>query len=221
MENPNTENVSLINIIVKYLRHWKLFLIVFLLSFVPAILYLVFYPRTYEFVAGIQIQEDKETNMASMGLGGEVGGLMKSFGIGTSGGTVNIDDEMSILASNRIMRKVILDLGTNVEYRKPFSFYKFYDDTPLKLTVDSIDQQNIDEEYVFKVSVLSGNINVIASCKSLGKENFTFSSLPARVKLGDHQFTLDYNGYPDKNKSIKLKIKYIPASWAAEKLTKK
>ena len=47
MEN-NDEVIGLKGIIVRYLRHWKLFLIVFILSFIPAILYLVFYPRTYK-----------------------------------------------------------------------------------------------------------------------------------------------------------------------------
>ena len=100
MEN-NDEVIGLKGIIVRYLRHWKLFLIVFILSFIPAILYLVFYPRTYEFKTRIQIQEEQSLGGASLAMG-EAAGLMKSFGIGGgSAGSISIDDEMSIQTLQR------------------------------------------------------------------------------------------------------------------------
>ncbi|HCC52431.1 MAG TPA: tyrosine protein kinase, partial [Porphyromonadaceae bacterium] len=108
MENKNKETVGLKTIIVRYLHRWKLFLTVFVLSFIPAILYLTIMPRTYEITASVQLQAEKESSMASFGLG-EAAGLMKSFGVGSGGGSVKIDDEMAILTSNRMLRLMILD----------------------------------------------------------------------------------------------------------------
>lgn len=48
---------------------------------------MVIYPQTYEFVARIKIQEDKNLGSGgSMGLG-EAAGLMKSFGLGSISGS--------------------------------------------------------------------------------------------------------------------------------------
>ena len=217
MENKDKETISLKSIFVKYLRQWKLFLAAFIFSFIPAILYLTLYPRTFAIQASIQIQEDKESSMASFGLG-EAAGLMKSFGIGSGGGSVNIDDEMSILKSNRMLRLMILDLGLNVTYYEPYSFYKMYDDSPLKLTADPATMENLDDEYRFTVTASPGNIKVKAKSKFGGYEETTsYTSLPANIKMGNDEFVLDYNGNAS-GKSFKLKIICVPASWTAENL---
>ena len=54
MEVKDNETIGLKSIIVRYLLHWKLFLGVFLFSIIPAVLYLIYYPRTYEMMARIQ-----------------------------------------------------------------------------------------------------------------------------------------------------------------------
>lgn len=115
MEVKDNETIGLKSIIVRYLLHWKLFLGVFLFSIIPAVLYLIYYPRTYEMMARIQIQEDKDLGGGSFGLG-EAAGLMKSFGLGSvSGGVVNIDDELMTLTSNKMLRDMVLKLGVNVD----------------------------------------------------------------------------------------------------------
>jgi Uncharacterized protein involved in exopolysaccharide biosynthesis len=221
MENKDKETIDLKSIFVKYLRHWKLFLAAFIFSFLPAILYLMFYPKTYAIQASIQLQENSETSLASIGLG-EASGLMKSFGIGGGGGSVNIDDEMSILTSNRMLRLMILDLGVNVVYHEPFSFYYMYHDSPLKLTADPSAMENLDDEYRFTVSVAPGNIKVKAKNKSGEyKETYSFTSLPAKIKIANEEFVLDFNGNTASEKSFKLKIICTPASWIAENLSDK
>ena len=66
----DSETISLKKIIVDYLYHWKVFLVAACISLVCAILYMVIYPQTYEFVARIKIQEDKNLGSGgSMGLG--------------------------------------------------------------------------------------------------------------------------------------------------------
>ncbi|MDR0743434.1 MAG: tyrosine protein kinase, partial [Tannerella sp.] len=220
MENKDKETIGLKRILVRYLFHWKLFLAVFIFSFIPAILYLTLYPRTYEFMAGIQLQEEKESSMSSFALG-EAAGLMKSFGIGAGGGgSVNIDDEMAILTSNRMLRFMILDLGLNVLYSNPYSFYYMYKDAPLRLTVDSMTMAHLQDEYKFTVSVAPGHIKVKAKSRFGGfNQTFTYSSLPADIKIGTEVFTLDFNHNGAQQKGeFKLKIRCVPASWMAEDL---
>jgi uncharacterized protein involved in exopolysaccharide biosynthesis len=217
MENKDTETIGLKEIMVRYIRRWKLFLYAFLFSFLPAILYLAFYPRTYEFIARVQIQEDSEINTASLGLGGEAAGLMKSFGIGGGGAGISIDDEIAILSSNQLLSQMILDLGLNVEYTKPFSFYKMYHEAPLKLIPDPASTAAVDDEYEFTVSVAKGKVKVKAKSRLGGHQaKLTYTALPAEIKMGDVNFTLAFDNGASIDQDFKLHIKYIPANWIAE-----
>ena len=219
MDNKDIENVSLKTILVKYLRHWKLFLAVFILSFFPAFLYLKFYPRTYEFVASILLQDEKETAISGMGMSGTAG-LMKSFGLGGGEIGVNVEDEMEILTSNRTFRMMILDLGINVIYSEPYSFYKLYRETPLKITADTAIMANLQDEYLFSVSVSPEQILVKAKSRLGGiKKNFTFSSLPAVIKIGMEEFVLDFKPGDSQKNTYKLNIRILPAGWMAETLS--
>lgn len=217
MENKEKETVSLKSILVGYLRQWKLFLVVFILSFIPAILYLTFYPRTYEFLIGVKFQAENESGLGSFGLG-EAAGLMKSFGIGGNTGSINIDDEVAIMTSNRMLSLAVLDLGMNVTYSLPYSFYKMYNDAPLKLTADSLTMKNLIDQYDFKVSV-AGDIKVKANSKLGGRsETFHFTSLPATIRMGSDEFVLDFNPHRTQEGPIKLNIRCQPANWLAEDL---
>ncbi|MDR1674996.1 MAG: tyrosine protein kinase, partial [Tannerella sp.] len=218
MENKDTESLGLKTVIVRYLHQWKLFVAAFFLSLIPAVLYLVFYPQTFDFIACIQIQEDKDVSVSGLGMG-EAAGLMRSFGIGGSGVGVNIEDELSILTSNRLFSAMVLDLGLHVEYTRPYSFYKMYRDAPLKLSPDSASMAGLDSEYRFTVSVSGGNVTVKAKNKAGGwKEQFTFTSLPARIKAKNADFTLDFDNGASIDRDFKLKIKCMPVSWVAEQL---
>ena len=220
MENKDKETVDLKVILARYMHQWKLFLIVFIISFIPAVLYLTFYPRTYEFAASVLLQEEKESSMASMALG-EAAGLMKSFGIGGGGGSINVDDEMAIMTSNRLLRNMILELGLNVIYYEPYSFYNMYNEAPLKLSNNSGSMTSLDDEYRFTVSVKPGNIKVkVRSRQSKFKEIFTYTSLPADIKIGRQEFKLDFDNDGAQKSSFDLKIKCLPASWLAEDLSK-
>jgi uncharacterized protein involved in exopolysaccharide biosynthesis len=218
MENKDKETIGLKSILVKYILHWRLFLAAFIISLVPAILYLTFYPRTYEFMAGVQLQAEKESSMSSFSLG-ETAGLMKSFGIGAGGGNLNVDDEIAILTSNRMLRMMILDLGLNVLYFSPYSYYNMYHDAPLKLVADTATMANLDEEYRFTVSVRPDLITVEVTSYPGGLHGtYTYTDLPTKIKAGTNEFMLDYGREALRGKSFKLKIHCIPASWMAENL---
>lgn len=175
MEVKDNETIGLKSIIVRYLLHWKLFLGVFLFSIIPAVLYLIYYPRTYEMMARIQIQEDKDLGGGSFGLG-EAAGLMKSFGLGSvSGGVVNIDDELMTLTSNKMLRDMVLKLGVNVDYCEPFSLgYRLYDESPLRMVADSATNARLAEAVEFSVFVKNGKAEVSAESVNMKRNILVF-----------------------------------------------
>ena len=56
--NIGNETISLKSILIGYLRHWRLFLGTFVISLIPAVLYLIYYPTTYEIMARFKVQDD-------------------------------------------------------------------------------------------------------------------------------------------------------------------
>lgn len=218
------EVIGLRHIIVYYLHHWKIFASAFSVSLIGAILYLTLTPKTYEMMASIQIQDERDLISSGSGFGlGEAAGLMKSFGLG--GGTVagiNMDDELKILNSNDLVRKMVLKLGLNVEYSKPYTLgYKLYEESPLILTSDSLTMNQLDCVITMDVSVKGGQVNVeVEAAKKDYK--FTYASLPAKVELPQGVFMLDYNSVdskkPTPQSDLDLIVKVNPPRWVAEDL---
>jgi uncharacterized protein involved in exopolysaccharide biosynthesis len=170
-------------------------------------------------MARIQIMEEQDLAGGSLALGGETMGLMRSFGLsGISSGSINIEDELSLLTSNALLKKMVNDLGVNVEYKRPYSFYRLYDNNPLLLTVDSVTNETINEDIEFIVRHKDGKIHIKTESNMHGKNTFTFSSLPAFISLPNGHFTLDYA--PGKGEALfeNMNIIFHPVSWVAEEL---
>ena len=169
-------------------------------------------------MARIQIVEDQELGGGNFGLG-EAAGLMRSFGLSSiAKGAVNIEDELNVLTSNALLKKMVYDLGVNVEYKRPYSFYRLYENNPFLLTTDSLTNERLNEDIEFSVRFKDGKILVKTKSKRTGKHTFGFSSLPALISLPNGDFTLDYA--PGKPKAVpeNMNIVFYPATWIAEKL---
>lgn len=218
MENNDKDAIGLKGIIVRYLLHWKLFVGVFLFTIIPAVLYIVLYPRTYEMMSRVQIQEDKEVSGGSFGLG-EAAGLMKSMGMGSmSLGPINIEDELANMTSYKLIKGMVLDLGLNVEYTKPYSFYRLYRDIPFSLSTDSITNDRLDEDITFKVSLKNGKATVKTKSDRTGKKTFTLASLPGTIALPHGDFILNYAPGQERISDGDMHILYRPAGSVAEEL---
>lgn len=219
-QTDNNEVIGLKHIIVYYLHHWKIFAVAFVISLIPAILYLLLYPKTYEIVSTIQLQDEKDLmSSGSLGLG-EAAGIMKSFGLGgVSGGGINMDDELNVLKSNDLLNKTVLQLGLNVEYHKPNAWsYKFYEDSPLRIVADSSVFAGVYENITLQVKVKKGKVHVVAE---VGKEKsrYDFDALPAKLALEQGTFEIGYaeremSGRPD----VDMEIAIRPSRWVAEEL---
>ena len=216
------EAIGLRPIIAGYLRQRKVIMISAAISLLAAILYVVLYPRTYEVMARVQIQDDASM-ISSGGIGlGEAAGLMKSFGIGGmgGGGSISIDDEISTLRSNSLMRKMVIQLGLYAEYCRPFSLLRLYGQEPVRVTCDSTTLDALDDRVEFALNVSDrGEVTIKAKSKADGlKQTFHFDRLPAVVKLGNRTFTFDRNKDLAANTgATQLNITVYPPRWVAEK----
>ncbi len=220
-KKKDEEVIGLKHIIVYYLMHWKLFLYVGLFSIIPAVLYLVYYPKTYEILAKMKIQDDTELGSGNATLG-DAAGLMKSFGLNTSGGPgVNIDDEQAILTSHDLLTRVVSRLGLYAQYVKPYTWgYELYENTPFSIAPDAQTLQNQDRSVEFVVEAdKKGTIKVKAEASD-EKFSFEYSSLPATVEVGTDRFVLNYGPAYQQGEKNKLYITVQPAGWVADDLAK-
>lgn len=212
----DNETIGLKRIVVDYLHQWRLFLGAFLFSLILAILYIILVPKTYEIMARIKIQ-DTNNNSSTFGLG-EAAGLMKSFGLGGGGTTaVSIDDEISTLTSNRLLRQLILKLGLNVSYMKPGAYnYSMYENVPIQLLMDSTTALNLMEEIEFNISLNEQGKGTVVVNDMIGKKEFQVSSLPVSISLPSGEYTIQYRNTIFRSKPIKMKVIVNPVSWIAE-----
>lgn len=220
-KKKDEEVIGLKHIIVYYLMHWKLFLYVGLFSIIPAVLYLVYYPKTYEILAKMKIQDDTELGSGNATLG-DAAGLMKSFGLNTSGGPgVNIDDEQAILTSHDLLTRVVSRLGLYAQYVKPYTWgYELYENTPFSIAPDAQTLQNQDRSVEFVVEAdKKGTVKVKAEASD-EKFSFEYSSLPATVEVGTDRFVLNYGPAYQQGEKNKLYITVQPAGWVADDLAK-
>ena len=216
MERDN-EVISLKNIIIYYLNHWKLFLTSGIISLVIAILYLILYPKTYEVMSVVKIQDEKDLSSGGGISMGDAAGLMRSFGLGGgTGGSINIDDEISTLKSNSLLSKAVVELGLDVTYEQPFSFRTLYDDSPVIVYPDSMFRKNIDQVLDFQLQV--NERGVLVKMRETG-DKFTFDKLPVILQTDNGSLVICYRDSIHKETTIKLNISIMPTSWVAEDLS--
>ncbi len=216
-QQQDNETISLKQIIVYYLLHWKAFLVAGIISLVLAILYLILVPRTYEIIAKVQLLEDKGTSGSGLNIGDAVG-LMQSFGLGgISGSGLILDNEMAKFMSTTTLKNAVLKLDLNTAYYKPYSFCKMYKNIPLLLSPDSLTQETLELPITFNVNIHeNGKVKVKAKTEE-NKYTFEFNSLPAKIKMNEGNFVLSYRD--DIVKPLSLKVEFSPAIAIAEELS--
>lgn len=216
MEKDN-EVISLKKIIIYYLDHWKLFVGAGTISLVLAVLYLVLYPKTYEIMSVVKIQDEKDLTSGGGISMGDAAGLMRSFGLGGgAAGSINIDDEISTLKSNSLLSKTVVSLGLDVTYEKPFSFRTLYDDSPVIVKPDSTFRANLDR--TFKFQLIIDQVGVAVDVDDSG-EKLTFSGLPVVWQTENGVLTICYRDSIHNDLPVKLNVSIMPVSWVAEDLS--
>ena len=111
---------------LKYLRHWKWFLVSFIIFFGLAFLYLKIQTPQYKVSSSILIKDEKK------GLG-QQDDLMQQLNLFSSNKVV--DNEIEILKSSVLMKKVVTGLNLDIRYyvNGLFRDTELYDDSPVAL----------------------------------------------------------------------------------------
>lgn len=113
IQDPNTEqqheeSINLYAIFFKYLAYWPWFVASVLACLIIAFLYLRYQAPVYNVTSAVLIKEDDSRNKGMSAAGGAIEALQSMGGFSMSN---NFDNEVEILKSRTLIRKVVTQLG--------------------------------------------------------------------------------------------------------------
>lgn len=206
-----SEFVNVGDVILKYARYWKWFILSGIACLFIAVAYLKTVDPTYLIISNVKLRTEAEgAKIASS--------LVRSFGLGGLADSENIDDEAAVMASQSHMRDMIYELGLYTTYDlKKFPFDKsLYNTSPLIFSVERSIMDTLSMPIEFNIDVHGKNVDVKAKIDGDKVGEFNFVSLPAEVKTPYGNFTLNYSGKSIDKDNYKLDVFLSGLDYAAE-----
>lgn len=213
-----------VELIRKYIRNWKLFVLSFVCCIGLAVAYLVLKNPEFKMEANVLIKEDSKSGMSTMAATMMKG--MPGFGdmLNVGGGTV--DDEVEVIGSYSILYEAARELGLNTVYleKKLFNLKNkhHYKDSPLKLTCDLANMADTFMYNIkFDVTVERDQVVKVKATYDGDKIGEAVSTFPVHISTIFGDFTLNKTPYLVPEEKLKMKILYYGYGWTTEELMKK
>src|SRR5690606_33142865 len=151
----DNEELNIKQLVEQYAFYWRWFALSILLSSIIAVLYLRYAEKIYSVSAKILLQDEKSST-------GELSGLSELATFNRFSSTsAFVQDQMDVLRSRRILRKVVEETSLNVWY---FSVGKvkttelMANDSPVRLVTAGADTSRLDSlAYKFQIVVNSAS----------------------------------------------------------------
>lgn len=217
---PNTSNVeeqeesiNLRALLVKYLIYWPWFIASVIICLGCAFLYLRFQAPIYKTTASVLIKESDPRSKAMTQANGAVAALQDISGFSM---TSNFDNEVEILKSRTLIKKVISELGLYIQHSKGQTFgydIPLYRNTPVKVYITPEEADKLQGGAKFNMTYTPQGKLSLTVRYMLNQEKAeitaSFDSLPAVLPtpVGVFSFT--------RNDSVTLKEPIKLNAWVA------
>tara|TARA_R110002073_G_scaffold72537_1_gene177526 strand:+ start:530828 stop:533242 length:2415 start_codon:yes stop_codon:yes gene_type:complete len=168
-------NIDLREIIEKYLRYWKWFLLSVFISIALAFLYLNFERKIYVAEATIKIKSENGSDASTLSV-------FKDLGVATS--NQNVEDEIEVLISKDLISEVVKSLKFNIQFYTDKNYISEFLDDNLSFETEYYERERyknapIEINFIMTDSVLYKTfskfnivINSVNNFTFLDKENF-------------------------------------------------
>ena len=171
-------------ILFKYAIHWPWFLACTLLCMAGAWLYLRYTPSVYNISASVIIKDNDKNSKASSGMGD-----LEDLGFYSS--INNFDNEVEILQSRTLIKKVVEELDLYISYATKSSFHdiELYKSSPVKVWITPEEAQKLPAPARLHLTLQPGNkLNVKLR---IGEEEYNkqFDKLPALLTTPSGTFS--------------------------------
>jgi len=203
-EKENTINLK--EELLKYLIHWRWFVLSIFLAVVCAVLYIKFTPKSYNVATKILIKDEKSNDLAN-----QLTAFSEMSVLG--GGKNNIENEIEILKSRTLIYTTLDSLNFDIKYIDnsgiiPLDLYK---NTPIEVLWKN---KNIPETITITINdIKDTNFSVTVNDVKLGENSFgkTISS-----EFGD--FVINRIGVTELKE---IEVKILPKMRQAEDFQKR
>lgn len=208
----NTEdqeaNINLRTFLIKYLIYWPWFIASVFICLGCAFLYLRIQTPVYNTTAAVLIKETDPRSKAMTQTNGAVAALQDISGFSM---TSNFDNEVEILKSRTLIKKVASELGLYIQHSKEQTFgydQPLYNKVPVKVYVTPEEAEKLQGGARLKMTYTpEGKLSLIAKYTLKGEESeitANFDSLPAVLPTPVGVFSFTRSDSTELEKTIKL-----------------
>ena len=216
MENNQFEvqeekkDINIIGEVMKYLNYWYWFLIMGILFFLGAKLYLRYTPDIFESNARIKILDNASSGFKLPDAGISIFGKTK----------INLDNEIQVLKSSRMMQKVVDSLGLTTRYSSVgyFTDFELWQNKPISIQwLENIDTLK-NKQISFKIEINKNGYTIVDNLSSQKdkiikfNEIYTYNGNTFKVKLNNIE---NFSSIVSKQ----IKIDHISSLSAVSSLT--
>lgn len=171
-------------VLFKYTIHWPWFVACILLCMAGAWLYLRYTPPVYNISASVIIKDNDKNSKASSGMAD-----LEDLGFYSS--INNFDNEVEILQSRTLIKKVVEELDLYISYAAKSSFHdiELYKSSPVKVWITPEEAQKLPAPAYINLTLQPGNkLNVKIT---IGKQEYSkqFDKLPALLTTPSGTFS--------------------------------
>ena len=204
------ESINLRALLIKYLIYWPWFIVSVIVCLGCAFLYLRFQTPVYNTTAAVLIKESDPRSKAMTQANGAVAALQDISGFSM---TSNFDNEVEILKSRTLIKKVVSELGLYIQHSKDQTFgydISLYRNTPVKVYITPEEAEKLQGAAKLKLTYTpEGKLNLTAKYMlNLEEAEITanFDSLPAVLPTPVGVFSFTRNDSTILKKTIKLNV---------------
>ena len=214
LNNSNTEDleesINLRTLLMKYLIYWPWFIASVIICLGVAFLYLRFQTPVYNTTAAVLIKESDPRSKAMTQANGAVAALQDISGFSM---TSNFDNEVEILKSRTLIKKVVSELGLYIQHSKEQTFgydIPLYRNTPVKVYITPEEADKLQGAAKLKLTYTpEGKLNLTAKYMLNLEEAeimANFDSLPAVLPTPIGVFSFTHTDSAKLERPIKLNV---------------
>lgn len=202
------ESINLRALLMKYLIYWPWFIASVIICLGCAFLYLRFQTPVYNTTAAVLIKETDPRSKAMTQANGAVAALQD---IGGFSMTSNFDNEVEILKSRTLIKKVVSELGLYIQHSKEQTFgydKPLYNKIPVKVYITPEEAEKLQGGARLKMTYTpEGKLSLTAKYMLKEKETeitASFDSLPAVLPTPVGVFSFTRTDSTKLEKVVKL-----------------
>jgi len=209
-KHKNQDNsINLLELVNIFIKNWKVFCICVFLFLGMGALYLLVKNPVYSVDALILLREDDDSGSTSSSLS-MLSGANDLLSIM---GSNNVDNEMTVLSTRKLMKQCILDLNLHVvcKAKNKLKTINLYPNCPFDITVNPLYVDTLKRKLEFTINPLENGQYEILGKYHKTKFETVISQFPDTIKTPSIDIFIDKknivnSGTEEKEKKIKVKI---------------